>query len=117
MPVSTTRGNAPRRSVALSQLELRVMRLVACGLTNKEIAWRLATTEPMIKKRLTAIYRLLRIRSRTEVVIWCLQHADKVCSTDAQVIVDGSLHPAGCQCSAIYCSAMRLALPDEDLAA
>lgn len=117
MSLSSIGEIEPRRSVVLSQAEVQVLRGICRALTNKEIAWEMATTERMVGKRLHAIMKLLRLRSRMEVLIWCLQRTDVLRSTEDQVVIDASLHGTLCSCRAIYCTAMRMAHAPDDRAA
>ena len=50
----------------LSGRELEVLRLVAAGSTNNEIARRLWVTEQTVKFHLSNIYRKLEVANRTE---------------------------------------------------
>jgi DNA-binding CsgD family transcriptional regulator/type II secretory pathway predicted ATPase ExeA len=51
---------------ALTPSELRVARLAACGLTNRQIAAELVITLKTVKHHLGAVYRKLAITTRTE---------------------------------------------------
>jgi DNA-binding NarL/FixJ family response regulator len=53
----------------LTDAEERVARLVARGLTNKEIAQALALRPKTVEWRLTNVYRKLELRSRTELAL------------------------------------------------
>lgn len=53
----------------LSQLETTVLQLLAQGLANKEIAFRLAISEASVKMHVRAICRKLGARNRTHAVI------------------------------------------------
>ena len=64
--VPTTAAAEP--SSALSARELEVLRLVARGLGNKEIAAELGITTHTVKYHLTAVLDKLGVRSRTEAV-------------------------------------------------
>ncbi|MGW0962307.1 LuxR C-terminal-related transcriptional regulator [Streptomyces gelaticus] len=55
-----------RRSSALSESERRVARLVAKGLTNREVATQLFVTVSTVEQHLTNIYRKLRVSRRGE---------------------------------------------------
>jgi DNA-binding NarL/FixJ family response regulator len=57
---------APRLSDALTEREQMVLRLLAQGLGNKEIAARLALTENTVKTHVRHILEKLHLRSRTE---------------------------------------------------
>jgi LuxR family maltose regulon positive regulatory protein len=52
----------------LSEAELKVLRLVASGLSNREIADRLVITVGTTKWHLNQIYGKLHVRNRTEAV-------------------------------------------------
>ena len=54
---------------ALTERELVVLRAVAEGLSNREIAERLAYAEQTVKLDLTRIYRKLGVSSRTEAMV------------------------------------------------
>ena len=58
----------------LSNRESEVAALVATGLSNKEVADRLFVTEKTIKFHLTNIYKKMNIRSRAQLIVWCLPH-------------------------------------------
>ncbi len=57
-----------RRRVLLSQREDQVLRLVAEGLTNKEIAQRLIVTENTVKTHVTSLFNKLGVDSRAQAV-------------------------------------------------
>jgi DNA-binding NarL/FixJ family response regulator len=54
---------------ALTNRERQVATLVCSGLANKVIARELALTEGTVKQHACNIYRKLRIRSRSELII------------------------------------------------
>ena len=54
---------------ALSSRELQVLEMAAQGLTNAEIAARLAVTVHAIKFHLGSVYRKLGVSNRTEAAI------------------------------------------------
>jgi len=64
-PGSSGRSAAAEESV-LSARELEVLRLVAAGSTNGEIARKLWVTEQTVKFHLSNIYRKLEVGNRTE---------------------------------------------------
>ena len=67
--VSTAAGaTATRPGSALSSRELDVLRLVARGLSNKEIAAELGITTHTVKFHLAAVLDKLGVHSRTEAV-------------------------------------------------
>ena len=69
-PVGSGRAPVPNPAAAeesvLSARELEVLRLVAAGSTNSEIARKLWVTEQTVKFHLSNIYRKLEVGNRTE---------------------------------------------------
>jgi DNA-binding CsgD family transcriptional regulator len=59
--------------IPLSPREQAVVRLVATGLRNKEIAARLGITEKTVKFHLTHVFEKLGAESRIEVVLWLIE--------------------------------------------
>ncbi len=53
---------------ALSQRETHVLRLVAAGRANKQIAWELSLSEDTIKAHLKSIFAKLDVSDRTHAV-------------------------------------------------
>jgi len=60
--IGTKRANLTKR-------EVRVLRLVASGKTNKEIAKRLFVSEKTVKNHLNHIYRKLGVKNRAQAVV------------------------------------------------
>lgn len=58
------------RSAGLTEREAEILRLVARGLSNQEIARELWVTEPTVKFHLTRLYRKLGVTSRTAAARW-----------------------------------------------
>ncbi len=58
----------------LSNREVEVAELVSKGLANKEVAEKLFVTEKTVKFHLTNIYKKMTIRSRAQLIVWCLPH-------------------------------------------
>jgi DNA-binding NarL/FixJ family response regulator len=53
----------------LTDRERRLVRILASGATNREIASRLGLREQTVKNRLSVIYGKLRLRNRLELAI------------------------------------------------
>jgi DNA-binding NarL/FixJ family response regulator len=79
-PVSQPIGRTKKRldsavaETGLTERELGVLRALAEGQSNKEIAKALWLAEQTVKFHLTNIYRKLNVRSRTEAVHWAYSH-------------------------------------------
>ena len=58
----------------LSEREVEVLRLLAQGLTNKDIAQTLILSVRTIEAHLRHIYGKLGVRSRTEAALWAVEH-------------------------------------------
>ena len=76
MPVLPSAAPA-RDLVDLTFREGQVLRLIAEGLTNREIAVRLGLAEKTVKNYASAIFAKLHIEHRTQAVIYALTHADR----------------------------------------
>jgi DNA-binding NarL/FixJ family response regulator len=57
----------------LSSREMEIARLVARGLTNKEIAGRVGTTPASVRRSLENVFQKLVIRNRTMLAIQVMQ--------------------------------------------
>jgi len=68
------RGSQPARADELSEREREVLRLVACGLSNHEIAERLVISEKTVKTHVSSILGKLGLADRTQAAIWALKH-------------------------------------------
>jgi DNA-binding NarL/FixJ family response regulator len=58
----------------LSAREEQVLRLVADGLANKQIARRLSISERTVKAHLTNVFAQLGVSDRTQAALWAQQH-------------------------------------------
>lgn len=63
-------GNECFRAVPLCQRQLRIVRMVAAGAQNQEIATQLGTTKGVIKNELCEIYDQLGFSRRVELALW-----------------------------------------------
>lgn len=59
---------------SLSEREAGVLRLLAQGLTNKDIAQTLIISVRTVEAHLRSIYGKLSVRSRTEAALWAVKH-------------------------------------------
>lgn len=62
----------------LSNREAEVAELVTRGLSNKEVANQLFVTEKTVKFHLTNIYKKMNVKSRAQLIVWCLPHLNFV---------------------------------------
>lgn len=58
----------------LSSREAEVAVLVSKGLSNKVVSEHLFVTEKTVKFHLTNIYKKLSVKSRAQLIVWCLPH-------------------------------------------
>jgi DNA-binding NarL/FixJ family response regulator len=58
----------------LSDTEMQLLRLVAAGLSNKEIAERLCYAERTIKNRLSVLFEKINVRDRTQAAVYAITH-------------------------------------------
>jgi DNA-binding NarL/FixJ family response regulator len=71
------RAAAPEPSavaVALTLREVEVLRLIAAGATNREIARRLGVSEGTVKNHVSSILSRLGLRDRTQAAIYAHDH-------------------------------------------
>lgn len=71
----------------LSNREAEVAELVTKGLSNKEVANQLFVTEKTVKFHLTNIYKKMNVKSRSQLIVWCMPHmAFQETESEAQAI-------------------------------
>jgi two-component system, NarL family, nitrate/nitrite response regulator NarL len=77
----TTALASPQTPRRLSPRELAIITCVIQGKPNKEIAYRLGTTEQVIKNYLRRVYDKLGVSNRLELALYCIHHQlhNKVC--------------------------------------
>jgi DNA-binding NarL/FixJ family response regulator len=66
-------STAGQRVEMLSEKELEIIRYVAAGMNNREIAESLSYSEKTVKNYLSIIYQKLHLRDRTQVAIFALR--------------------------------------------
>src|SRR5277367_4631002 len=84
----------------LSNREAEVAELVTKGLSNKEVANQLFVTEKTVKFHLTNIYKKMNVKSRAQLIVWCLPHLGFVESerqTEAPAAVQANNNAYGAQ--------------------
>src|SRR5271167_3147020 len=86
----------------LSNREAEVAELVTKGLSNKEVANQLFVTEKTVKFHLTNIYKKMNVKSRAQLIVWCLPHLGFVekdekpaVETNVTAINVGAQNPTG----------------------
>jgi LuxR family transcriptional regulator, positive regulator of biofilm formation len=70
----------------LSNREAEVAELVTQGLSNKEVANRLFVTEKTVKFHLTNIYKKMNVKSRAQLIVWCLPNMTFTDKTEMTII-------------------------------
>ena len=68
----------------LSNREAEVAELVSKGLSNREVANRLFVTEKTVKFHLTNIYKKMNVKSRAQLIVWCMPHTHFINSQEIQ---------------------------------
>ena len=58
----------------LSETEMQILQLVASGLSNKEIATKLALAESTVKNRLSVMFQKINVADRTQAAIYAIKH-------------------------------------------
>lgn len=61
----------------LTTREEQIVILVAAGMTNKEVAATLHTTEHMVKNRMRRIYEKSGFDNRVELALWWVKYREK----------------------------------------
>lgn len=67
------RGSPQAGRVALSDAELRILKLISSGMTNKEIGSSLGLAEKTVKNQLTHIFETIGVRTRVQAATWWLR--------------------------------------------
>jgi DNA-binding NarL/FixJ family response regulator len=67
-------SRSPRAGRVLSPREEEVLRLVAGGLANKQIARKLSISERTVKAHLTSVFQQIGVSDRTQAALWAREH-------------------------------------------
>jgi DNA-binding NarL/FixJ family response regulator len=65
--------SSERDAGALTSRELEIVRFVALGLRNAEVARRLAISEVTVQSHLNNVFQKLRIRDRVELTLYAIR--------------------------------------------
>jgi DNA-binding NarL/FixJ family response regulator len=65
--------STPKEHAELSEREVQILRLVARGYTNLEIASELSISEKTVRNRLSDIFQKLHINNRTQAALYALR--------------------------------------------
>lgn len=63
-----------QRFAQLTMREREVLKLIAKGLSNEEIAEQLFISKHTVKNHITNIYRKIGSRNRTKVALWAIRY-------------------------------------------
>jgi DNA-binding NarL/FixJ family response regulator len=74
-PLSNEEKTISTQLASLTPQQFRVLTMVCDGLLNKQIAYELNVSEATIKAHVTAIFRKLGVRTRTQAAL-ALQHME-----------------------------------------
>ena len=66
-------SGGPARPPELTEREAQVLRLIAEGRSNRQIAKALVISEKTVKNHVTSILRKLRVKDRTQAAVWALR--------------------------------------------
>jgi DNA-binding NarL/FixJ family response regulator len=70
-----TQHGRPEPGAGLTDREREVLRLVARGLANKQIARHLGITERTVKAHLTSAFQRIGATDRTQAALWVARHS------------------------------------------
>jgi DNA-binding CsgD family transcriptional regulator len=62
----------------LTRREVEVAELVRSGLSNREVANKLFVTEKTVKYHVTNIYKKIKVKSRSQLIVWCMPYLQMI---------------------------------------
>jgi DNA-binding NarL/FixJ family response regulator len=81
--------------VGLTPRETEILRLLTLGLSNQQIADECFLSINSVKSYIRSAYRRIGVTSRSQAVVWCLQHGFEPPSEDPALGVDAGSDMAG----------------------
>ena len=88
-PAESNQTVITNSSIALSERELQVIELVAAGLTNQDIAVKLAISKRTVDNHISNILTKTKTDNRVSLVRWALQWG-KVCIDEVNCFILGT---------------------------
>ena len=73
---ASTREHPPQEAEALTPRELEILRLVAAGLGNRQIAGQLGMAVTTVRTHLTSVYSKLQVKTRVELALYAAKAGD-----------------------------------------
>lgn len=83
---SNEKDELAQKVASLTPHQFRVFVMIAQGLLNKQIAYHLGISEPTVKSHVTAIFKKLGVRKRTEVIIVANSLSESVEDLNQQIL-------------------------------
>ncbi len=59
---------------ALAERDIEILRLLADGQSNQEIAGQLSISEKTVRNRLSLVFQRLHLKNRTEAALYAMRH-------------------------------------------
>lgn len=67
--------NPEKKEDKLSKREFEILKLVAVGMYNKEIADQLSISEKTVKNHMSSIFRKIKVSDRTQAAVYAIRHS------------------------------------------
>lgn len=68
------KNNPDKKEDKLSKREFEILKLVAVGMYNKEIADQLSISEKTVKNHMSSIFRKIKVSDRTQAAVYAIRH-------------------------------------------